>query len=265
MPSFLCDVTIQNVVLNNNAIKDINATLLQRISVHNATVEDERHLTPLYIVRFDNRGYRTFSADEAWSYYTSANRVERLMIQANCPMDFKTNHITGEQIEIRLDASAGGTSHLLVGGESKDWVETTFSALNETLTRRKNMASAIMRTQWMILVLQFVGVFAGLLLCLWLATLSAPYLKNVEYPRALSFGFWFLVYSNLWAYLQQRTLAGIHALFPNVRFTRSADHWAQSLARKVVEAAAIAVMIWIFALVANWAASVLSPFLQLSL
>lgn len=266
MPSFIRDVIVSNVVMSDEAIQELNAVFLRRISTHNAsTQDDERKLTPTYIVRFDNRGYRTFSAEEAWNYYRNADTAERLVLQAECTIGIRTNHMVGEQIEIKLDADRQAISHIIVGGESKDWVETTFTELEAALARCKNVMTAVVRTQWTGLVVQLIGVSFGLLLCLWLATLSAPYLKAVEYPRALSFAFWFLVYSNLWTYLQQRALAGLGALFPNVRFSRKGDHWTQVLLRKGLEVGGIAFSLWVLGWLTKWAASVIAPFVTTSI
>ena len=265
MPNFVRDVAVKNIVVNDEALQELHRALLQRVALHNQCTQDpDLQLTPIYIVRFDNRGYRTFSENEAWEYYTSAHAVERVVLQAESAIGIKTNHLLGAQIEIRLDTEANASSHILVGGDSKDWVETTFTMLEGVLTRRKNTATVMVRTQWMVLALQLIGVLAGLLLCLWLATLSAPYLHNVEYPRALSFAFWLLVYSNLWGYIQMRTLTGIRTLFPNVRFTRKSEAWRQILARKILEIVGLAVFLWALALLTRWASSVIAPFIMLN-
>jgi hypothetical protein len=262
MPSFLRDVFVRNVVLNDEEINELHAVFLGRLTAHNqAMMDDDHRLIPIYVVRFDGRGYRTFSADEAWNFYKGADSVERVVLQAESPLGMRTNHLVGGQIEIRLDADRKGSSHIVVGGESKDWVEATFSALEAVLNRRRNLATAIIRTPWTALVLQLLGVLVGVLLALWLATLSGPLLKGVDYPRAVSFAFWFLVYSNLWTYLQQRALDGIDALFPNVRFSRSGDHWTHTLLRKALEAAGVAIFLWAFAWLTRWATSVIAPLL----
>ncbi len=262
MPSFLRDVLVRNVVVNDEAIRELHAAFLERIAAHNQATQDEEHkLTPLYVVRFDGRGYRTFAAEEAWNFYKGADSVERIVLQAESQTGMKTNHMFGGQIEIRLDADRKGSSHIIVGGELKDWVEATFSALEAVLNRRRNLATTVIRTPWTALILQLLGVLVGMLLALWLATLSAPILKGVDYPRAVSFAFWFLVYSNLWTYLQQRALDVIDALFPNVRLSRSGDHWTQTLLRRGVEAAAVALFLWALAWLTKWATSVLAPLL----
>lgn len=262
MPSFLRDVFVRNLVVNDEALKELHAAFLERVAAHNQITQDDDHkLTPLYVVRFDGRGYRTFSADEAWNFYKGADSVERVVLEAECPIGMRTNHMVGGQIEIRLDSNRQGSSHIIVGGESKDWVEATFSALETVLSRRKNLATSMIRTPWAALVLQLLGVLIGILLALWLATLSAPHLQGVDYPRAASFAFWFLVYSNLWTYLQQRAFALIDALFPNVRLSRSGVHWAHTLLRKGIETASVALFLWTLAWLTKWATSVLSPLL----
>lgn len=266
MPSFIRDVAVRNVVINDEAIQELNTIVLQRVAAHNVSTPDaERRLTPSYVVRFDNRGYRTFSADEAWTYYKTAATVERVIFEVVGPMGLKTNHMVGEQIEIRLDSVGEANSRIMVGGDSKDWVEATFIALEAVLARRRHVATAVVRTQWMALVLQLIGVVAGVLLCMWLATLSAPYLKEVEYPRAVAFAFWFLVYSNLWAFIQQRALAGIGTLFPNVRFSREGEHWTQVWLRRGLEAMGIAIFLWALGWLTKWAAAVIAPFVTTSM
>ena len=246
--------------MSDDAIRELHGVFMQRVNTHNQnTPDDDRKLTPTYIVRFDDRGYRTFSADEAWAYYKNADKVERLVIGADCKLGIRTNQLIGEQLEIRLDADRQSISYIIVGGESKDWVETTFTALEAALFRNKSLVTSIVRTQWMGLVVQLIGVFFGLLLCLWLATLSAPHLKTVEYPRALSFAFWFLVYSNLWSYIQQRALAGLGVLFPNVRFSRAGEHWTQVAMRKGLEVAGVGITLWVLGWITKWAASIIAP------
>lgn len=262
MPSFLRDVLVRNVVVNDDAIKELHTIFLERVAAHNQiTREDDHRLNPVYVVRFDGRGYRTFSPEEAWSFYTNANSVERVVLQAESLIGIRTNYMFGGQIEIRLDGDRKGSSHIIVGGESKDWVEATFSAFEAQLIRRKNLATSLIRTPWTILVVQVVGVLVGILLALWLATLSAPFVKGVEYPRAVSFAFWFLVYSNLWTYLQQRAVHAIDVTFPNVRLSRSTDPLIQTLLRKGLEAAAIALFLWALAWSTKWVTSVIAPLL----
>lgn len=258
MQNFVCDALVKNLVFNDDAIKELHESMLERVAVHNASAEDpESYLTPIYIVRFDNRGYKTFSAQEAWSFYSSANTIERVVLQAE-------SRRAGERIEIRLDTDPNASSHIIVAGDSKDWVEATFAALERVVSRRKNTVTSIIRTPWMVLALQLVGILIGLLLCLWLATLTAPHIKEVEYPRALSFAFWFLVYSNLWGYLQRQALIELGQLFPVVRFSRKGDHWTQVLARKGVETAGVGIAVWMLAWLTQWAASVIAPFISIA-
>jgi len=265
MPGFISDVMVKNLVMNDDAIRELHDVFLRRVNAHNEKTSDvERKLTPTYIVRFDNRGYRSFSVDEAWAYFKNADKVERLVLRADCPAGISTHQLEGEQLEVRLDADHQSISHIIVGGESRDWVETTFAALEVALNRNKSLATSIFRTEWMALVVQLIGVFFGLLLCLWLATLSAPYLTTVEYPRALSFAFWFLVYSNLWGYIQHRAIAAISVLFPNVRFSREGGHWTQAVIRKGLEIAGVAFFIWALSWITSWAASIIAPFMTTS-
>lgn len=262
MPSFLRDMFIHNIALNDESLTEIHTAFTDRVNAHNqATQNEDAKLIPFYVIRFDGRGYRTFSSTEAWSFYKGANNVERIALQAESKISLQTNQSFGEKIEIRLDTDQNGSSYITIGGESKDWVETTFTTLETVINRRKDLATSIIRTHWTPLLLQVIGVVFGILLALWLGTITAPLLKGIDYPRAASFAFWLLLYSNLWTYIQQQLLRCIYALFPNVRLSRSNEHWTHALLRKGVEASAIAIMLWILSWLTTWAVSIISPFL----
>ncbi len=50
MPSFLRDVSVRNVVLDDKGIEELHATFLERVTAHNeATQDDEHKLTPVYV------------------------------------------------------------------------------------------------------------------------------------------------------------------------------------------------------------------------
>jgi hypothetical protein len=262
MPNFVRDLTLSNLDINNDALKELHTAFAQRISVLNQSTDVlDNQLVAIYIVRFDNRGYRTFSQDEAWQFYTAAIKVERVVLLAECPVGVQSNNRFGSQIEIRLDCDRNDNSHLIVGGDSRDWVESTFAALENVLMRRRSFATRVVRSKWMVLFVQLAGVAFGVLLCLWLATVSAPYLKNVEFPRALAFAFWFLIYSNLWTYLQQLTQNALGRLFPNIRLNRDGEHWTKLTFVKVIEIGGVALFLWGFGLLANWAVSVVAPYI----
>lgn len=262
MPNFLRDAVVGNLVVTDEALQQLNAVLAERVNAHNTEGTDaDRRLSLIYTVRFDGRGYRSFSAEEAWGYYVHASKVERVVVQAESLVGIQSNRVVGAHIEIRLDQDRTGTSHISVGGDSKDWVEATFGALEAWIARQRNLPTVLLRTQWTALAIQLLGILVGIVLCLWLATISGTYLRGVEYPRAIAFAFWFLVYGNLWGYLQQRALIGIGVLFPNVRFSRKGDHWSQALLRKGAEAAGIAVALWALSWLTKWATSVLAPVL----
>lgn len=260
MPNFLRDAVVRNLVVTEEALQQLNTVVIERVNAHNAATADaDRQLSPVYTVRFDGRGYRSFSAQEAWGYFTQASKVERVVLQGESVVGFQSNRVVGSHVEIRLDQDRTGTSHISVGGDSRDWVEATFSALETWAQRQRNLPTVILRTPWTALAIQLLGIVVGIVLCLWLATISGTYLKGVEYPRAVAFAFWFLVYSNLWGYLQQQALIGIGALFPNIRFSRKGDHWSQALLRKAAEAAGIALALWVLSYLTRWATSVLAP------
>ncbi|MCI5070141.1 hypothetical protein [Acidovorax sp.] len=264
MPSYVKDTQLRNLVITDDCLKELDNVLQERVHTLNDQPQaDSDLLISSYVVRFDSLGYRTYSWDEAWSNYQGAAKVERVVLAATSLSGQSTNFEKGARIELRLDKDAKGSSHLIVSGDNKDWVNTSFSTLESVLKRRRDLATMIVRTQWTILVLQLGGVFAGILLAIWLATKTAPILQGIEYPRATSFAFWLLVFSNMWPHLQQRLHAGLDALFPNVRFSRKGDHWVQTLIREGARATGIAVALWIFTWLTKWMMSVVGPFVNL--
>lgn len=232
-------------------------------AAHNTNLQpnDDQFLFPIYTVRFDSRGYRTFDVNEAWMYYTSAGTVERVVVQADSVASISSGRERGSFIEVRLDTEGMG-SHIQVGGGSKDWVEAGFGALSEWVARHKDMSTSVIRTGLTPLLIQLAGVAAAVLICLWLATVIGAYLKGVEYPRVVAFALCFLIFGNIWTYAQPVLLRAVMRVFPNVRFSRKNDHPGQWLIRKLLEAVGIAFAVWVLGLGVKWATAVVAPMLS---
>jgi hypothetical protein len=263
MPGFIQDMSIRNLVIKDEALQQLRAIIDERVKAHNAPLQanDEQSLVPIYTVRFDNRGYRTFDVAEAWTYYTSADKVERVVVQADSIASISSARERGSFIEVRLDIEGMG-SHIQVGGVSKDWVEAGFGALSEWSARHKDLPTTVIRTGLTPLLIQLAGLGAMVLVSLWLAAILGVHLQGVEYPRVIAFALAFLVLSNIWTYAQPVLLRAVLRTFPNVRFSRKGEHLGQWLLRKLIEAVGIAFAFWVLGLGVKWATAVVAPMLS---
>lgn len=264
MPGFLREVLIHDVVIDDDSIRELDRIFQARVAQHNAEVtDDDRKLVFWYIVRFDNRGYRALNAEDAWAFYKGAHKVEGVVFHAESPLAKKTGGVLGTQLDICLDSTGNRISGLSVAADQRDWVESTFGEFEVVLRRRQDLVTKLVRGPTSSVLVQISGLVLGVLLSLWAATLSAPFLTGLDYPRVVAFGFWFIVFSNLWGTCQAALMTWIYRLFPNVRFATSSEPWPHKLLREGARASGIAVGLWVLGWLTKWAASIIGPFLIL--
>ena len=114
---------------------------------------------------------------------------------------------------------------MVASADDKDWMETSFNNVRDVIARHRNQ-NAFARSPWTSLAVQLAGVIVGFILCLWISVKLTPSLK-IENALAITFIFFFLLFSNAWGYLNAAILALIAKFFPNVKFVRSEAplHW----------------------------------------
>ncbi len=213
---FLSNLTIDlnNIGQISDAFAGRNKTLVQENSSYS-----EKNVYFTYIIRFDNKGYRLFSYDELKKYFEEAKDVERIIFTVETAESLNSNRLVGTYKELRLDAKDHNASSLVVTADDKNWVDTSFSTIQDVLKNSKNK-NGYLRTPWTQLVVQIIGVVLGFILSLWAASKISPNLR-IENPLLISFIFVFLLFSNIWVFLNTKILSFIDWRFPNIKFYRS--------------------------------------------
>ena len=106
------------------------------------------------------------------------------------------------RIELRLDTRDINACFLVASADDRDWVDASFNGLTDLLRRQRSL-SRLVHTAWTGLVVQLFGLVLGFVLSVWIGMKIAPHLK-IENSFAISFIFAFLVFSNIWMYLNPR-------------------------------------------------------------
>ncbi|MDP1644506.1 MAG: hypothetical protein Q8K35_06660 [Thiobacillus sp.] len=230
MAHFLRDQLISNVLITEESLTQLSAIFEDREKMLNgiaaATKSEDDEATLVFIIRFDNKGYRVFSIDDLLRYFQQAKSVERVLITLETTRSLRNNRQAGTFMELRLDEMEPHTSFLNVTSDDKDWVEASFSAVQEALDKYRHRTGWV-RTAWTTFSVQLVGVTLGFLLSLWAAAKLSPKLI-IESPFVISFIFVFLLFSNTWSYLNQIILRVLNIAFPNIKFIRRDKerlHW----------------------------------------
>ncbi|AKR44672.1 hypothetical protein ACJ67_09555 [Methylophilus sp. TWE2] len=178
------------------------------------------------MIRFDDKGYRVYTIDDLLRYYRIAKSVERIIITIEAFESLRTQRAIGTVLEVRLDEKDPNTSYLTATSDNRDWVDASFSSIQEGLAKFQNK-NRWAYSAWTALGVQISGVTLGFLLSLWAASKIAPKL-TVENAYILTFLFMLLIFSNTWTYLNHFCLRLIHISFPNIKFIRSDKenlHW----------------------------------------
>ena len=230
MAHFLRDQHVANLSITSDNLAQISAVFSDRAMMLNANVPEHddtgKRAILSYVIRFDNKGYRVFSVDDLLRYFHQAKEVERVLFTVETGDSLRTSRQIGSVLELRLDEKDQNTCFLTVTSDSKDWVDASFSAVQDVLAKCVNRNGWV-RTTWTTFGVQIVGVTLGFILSLWIAAKIAPRL-SIENSFVFSFLFVLLVFSNTWTYLSQQILRLINTAFPNIKFIRPGKerlHW----------------------------------------
>ena len=247
MAHFLRDQQIANLSATEGNLAQLSSTFLDRAAMINANVPEDSRLEKgafvTYIVRFDNKGYRVFSLDDMLKYFAEAKAVERVLFTLETGESLRSNRQVGTYMELRLDEKEPSTSFLTVASDDKDWVDASFSAVQDTLAKSRNRNSWV-RTAWTAFAVQIIGVTLGFLLSLWAAAKVAPKLA-IENPLVFSFLFILLIFSNTWAFLSQLILRLMNMSFPNIKFFRRGKESLHWLLQAIVGGIVVAIVLYI--------------------
>jgi hypothetical protein len=246
MAHCLRDEYVKNLSINADSLTQIDAVFADRArTINNSLPPDDdsgKKAIISYIIRFDNKGYRVFSLQDLLRYFNLAKDVERILFTLETGESLRSNRQVGTYLELRLDEKDNNTCTLAVVSDDKDWVDASFSAVQDTLAKYKNK-NGWARSAWTHFGVQITGVSLGFILSLWAASKISP---NLAIENAFVFAFLFvlLIFSNTWTYLNKGALVGLNKLFPNMKFYRPNKerwHW---LMQAVVGGIVVAIMLY---------------------
>lgn len=222
MGQFLRDEKLQNLELSEGSLQKIYGDLKEIVDQHNRGTDkaDPNYLLQFHIIRFDNKGFRLINFDNVMKYYNDAHEVERIIFLVYSDTAWKTSNVSGKSIELNLDALQPDKCRLFVQADDQNWVDATFWKLKERLDRYHNK-NFLIRNRWFGAVVQFIGVFAGIVLSLWFGSKLASIL-TIQNPLIFGFVIAFLIFSNLWTYLYGVIGNLVDRIFPNITFKEKA-------------------------------------------
>jgi hypothetical protein len=272
MAIFLRDERSSNLTIDADKLAEINAVFKDRAERLNPAVPESVDAGKLaysskpvffnYVIRFDNKGYRVFSFDELLRYFHQAREVERVLFTVEDGQSLTTNRRIGTCLELRFDTKDATSCYLYVTSDDKDWVDASFSAVQDILDKCKNK-NGWARTAWTPLAVQIIGISFGFLLSLWIALKISPDLA-IENSFVMSFLFILLIFSNIWAYINQRILLFINVLFPSLKFYRTDKDRIHWLMQKLIGEIVVAITLFILSLLFARMVNILGGFVKKS-
>ncbi len=246
MSNFLRDTFIKNISLNEDRLRKINDVFVELAVSNNQglqnTEEDtKKYILLKYIIRFDNKGFLLNEFDKVIKYLQGSKKTERIIFHLDSNESYFSNAQYGKKVELRFDANNPNNCHLTVQDDNSDWVDSTFCKIEEELNKYKNK-HFLVRNAWTPFFVQIFGVLVGFILSLWAALRIAPAL-SIDYGFIVSFVLAFLIFSNVWTYLNQQILNLINFFFPNITFKDSKGlHW---LAKSLLSAIFVAISLFV--------------------
>ncbi len=234
MGQFLRDQKLKNLSIDEATLDRLNDAFIARVALHNNGVKEDspNRAILFYIIRFDEKGFRFVNLDDVKKYFREARDSERIIFTVDSAAYRNSAAIFGTHCDLRLDAKDPNTCWLTVTADDKDWTDATFANLTEVLAGHKSW-SGLVRTPWTGLLIQLAGIVVGFGLSLWAALKIAP-LLNVDNAFVVTFFFAFLVYSNVWGYVNQQITRFVDFCFPNIRFKRAGKDWLHVTVQTVI-------------------------------
>jgi len=225
MSQYLRDEVLKNLTITECNLKKINEELIEISKQFNLTVPtDQDKLFHSYIIRFDNKGFRLFDFGEVLKYFSDAHKVERVCFYVNSLKGLEANGFLGNRIELKFDKYDTNNCALVIDGDKKAWVDTTFWKINERLNKYQN-TNYFIRNRWIPFTVQILGVIIGFFFSFITANKIAPAL-SINNSLAFSFIIIFLLFSNIWTFIFEGIMRIIDYFWPNISFKeKGKSHW----------------------------------------
>ena len=264
MAHYLRDERVTNLSINADNLAQLSAVFADSAEALNAKVPENddsgKKAFLTYIIRFDNKGYRVFSLEDLLRYFRLAKEVERVLFTVETGESLRSNRLIGTYLELRVDEKDPNACFLAVTSDDKDWVDASFSAVQDVLIKCKNR-NGWARSAWTHFGVQIVGVTFGFILSLWAAAKIAPRLA-IENSFIFAFLFVLLIFSNTWTYLNQRVLWVFNSAFPNMKFYRPDKERLHWLMQAIVGGIVFAVVMYILGQAFSFLLDVLGSFMR---
>ena len=230
MARFLRDQIISNITVTKESVKEISDLFLGILDQYNINLDPQKTQNKIlyvsYIIRFDDKGYRVFFLEELLEYFHQGKKVGRIIFTIENLESLHSNRQFGTFVELRLDSFDPYSSNLMVSADEKHWVDSAFSAVKDVLKNFKNF-NKFARSEWTRFLVQMIGVALGFFVSWWAASQISPSI-NIQNSFVICLLSAFLIFSNLWGYLNQQILKYINFQFPNIKFFRrdiDKTHW----------------------------------------
>ena len=219
MAQFLRDKRISNVTLEERGLNEIFDIFDKRIEALPTLPNDQKEAYLAYaIIRIDGKGYQVYSRHELLRYFYNAKSVERIIVNLQSPVAQSSNNNAGSYIYLRFDTFDPNQCYLQVSSHDPDWVEASFSMLDESLQKQEKRYGWS-RSQWFDCLLQIFGVILAFAFSSWAAFAIANNLP-MENAFIIIFLMALIVFSNVWGYIKNLVQNFINRSFPNIGFYR---------------------------------------------
>ena len=196
MGDYLKDKFVPFLTISEEALESLNADLQEIVKKANLDQPIEELVSLSYILRYDGMGIVRTDFAEIKRCFQIAGIIERVVFHVTHPKNFLNK---GKSIEIFLDRNERIKCSLQVTDDDETWVDTTFKRLSSRLDQYKN-GNWVVFSPMVELFIQILGVLTGFLACLLIASIISP-LVNFQYSFLVLLLGLFLIFSNLWTYL----------------------------------------------------------------
>ena len=220
MAHFLRDVQLSDIKITEDVILELADAFTDRSRalIDSAHGNKDKEAIFFFTLRFDGKGYRLFSLDQLLPHFRNAKDVERVIITIETGESISSERRMGEHLEIRFDKLEEKNCWLTVTSDDSSWVDASYALTQEVINKHRTK-TGWMRSGVFTLIIQLLGVIAGFALSLWAALKISPFL-SIQYPFVITFIFAFLLFSNIWGYINTAILARVRLIFPSIQFYR---------------------------------------------
>ena len=265
MASYVRDKVVRNITIGVDALRQLFTDLDHHLSTMPefiASDTDQRDGMLMITIRFDERGCRVFTIKDLVDYFTDAKDVERVIFEIVTKDSIETNRQIGSYLELQLDKSENIICFFTVSSDNEAWVNSTFSAINEVLSRHSNKHDLI-RNPVVDIFFRIVSLLIGFVISLWGGAMLAPYLA-IDNASLISFMFILLVFSTLWSPIGSGIRSIVNIIFPTIKFDRPRKGYLRLLVISIIGGIFVAAVLYLLKLSFSYLAEILGGFVNTS-